>query len=122
MAAAAPEETARVFYTTLFQIGPASEALFRNDLAAQGEKLMETLGFVVDNLEDEDTWLPAARDLAVRHVSYGVKAEDYASVGAALIITFETLLGDAFGTPERETWQGIYGGLSRTMIAAAYPG
>ncbi|WP_189799560.1 globin domain-containing protein [Tateyamaria sp. syn59] len=120
-AAASPEETARVFYSTLFQIAPQNEPLFRNDLAAQGEKLMETLGFVVDHLDDEDTWIPAAKDLAIRHVAYGVKAEDYDSVGSALIQTFETLMGDTFSTQAKATWIEVYSELSKQMIEAAYP-
>ncbi len=122
LAAAAPEETARVFYASLFRIAPHTEALFRSDLEAQGDKLMETLGFVVDNLEDDETWLPAARDLAVRHVAYGVQAQDYDSVGIALITTFQTLLGEGFGEAERDTWAEVYGALSQHMIEAAYPG
>lgn len=122
MAAAAPDATARVFYTTLFRIAPETEQLFKNDLDAQGEKLMETLGFVVDNLDDADTWLPAARDLAVRHAGYGVQPRDYDSVGAALLATFDTLLGDDFQESDRKAWTDVYGDLSRLMIEAAYPG
>ncbi|KNG93078.1 globin domain-containing protein [Pseudaestuariivita atlantica] len=121
LAAAAPEDTARVFYSTLFRVNPESQALFRNDLDAQGDKLMETLGFIVDNLENEEALMVAARDLAIRHVAYGVKAEDYDSVGFALIATLETLLGSEFDAEARATWIEVYGTLSKAMIEAAYP-
>jgi hemoglobin-like flavoprotein len=49
-------------------------------------KLMTTLAVVVNGLSNLETILPAASTLAKRHVHYGVKADHYQPVGAALMI------------------------------------
>ena len=58
-------QVALIFYANLFRIAPETEALFKNDLTSQGEKLMDTLAFVVDHLDEPETLLPAACDLSV---------------------------------------------------------
>lgn len=120
------DQAADIFYGRLFEIAPEVKPLFGGDLGseamtAQGQKLMATLGVVVNGLHDIGAIAPVAADLAKRHVDYGVKAEHYASVGEALIFTLEKGLGEAF-TPElRADWATAYTTLSAAMIAAAYP-
>ena len=65
--------------------------------------------------------VPVAQDLALRHVDYGVKPEDYDSVGASLIRTLEKGLGDDFTPDTRAAWIGAYTTLSTVMKDAAYP-
>jgi len=113
---------ARRFYTQLFKDAPQTRPLFQSDLDVQGAKLVETLNFIVDHLDAPDQLLPAARDLAMRHVSYGVRPVHYDAVGAALIATLDGLLGDAFDDPARAAWADAYSGLCAHMIAEAYPG
>ncbi|MGV6839382.1 MAG: globin domain-containing protein [Planktomarina sp.] len=120
MAAADQAATTQVFYTRLFEIAPETEVLFKTDLTAQGVKLAETLGFVVDHLDDPDDLLPAAKDLAIRHVAYGVLPEHYAHVGAALLHTFKQLLGPEFSDEDHAAWANTYTGLADYMIKEAY--
>lgn len=111
---------AGLFYGRLFEIAPEVKPMFRGDIKEQGRKLMATLGVVVTGLTRLETVLPAASALAKKHVDYGVKAEHYAPVGAALLWTLEKGLGDAW-TPElAEAWGTAYGTLSTFMIAEAY--
>lgn len=119
-AASISEEMSRVFYGNLFRLDPTTKPLFVGDLRLQGRKLVQTLGFIVDNLAEPETLLPAAEALAVRHVGYGVVAEQYASVGSALIKTLAQMLGDSFSKEDELAWANTYGGLSEAMIAAAY--
>jgi hemoglobin-like flavoprotein len=95
------DEAAALFYSRLFEIAPELRPLFRGDMAEQCRKLMATLAIVVHGLTRLDAILPAASALAKRHVGYGVKADHYAPVGAALLWTLERGLG-AHGRP---TWQ-----------------
>ena len=114
------EQAAMLFYGRLFEIAPTVKPLFRGDLTEQGRKLMATLGVVVNGLADLESVLPAASALAKRHVDYGVKAADYAPVGAALLWTLEKGLGDQW-TPELATaWGAAYAILSDFMIGEAY--
>lgn len=120
LAAADPGRTSSVFYGNLFRIDPSTRALFRNDMTAQGKKLTDTLGFIVDNLDSPDELLPAARDLAIRHVSYAVTADQYKSVGTALLTTFDQLLGANFSAQDRAAWANTYTTLADHMVAEAY--
>ena len=122
LAAADPDRTARIFYANLFRMDATTKPLFVGDLQLQGRKLTQTLAFIVDKLDDPDALLPAAQDLARRHVTYGVSEAQYASVGAALVTTFKQLLGPQFSPEDETAWRDIYGWLSGAMIKAAYPG
>ena len=111
---------AALFYQRLFTIDPGLRALFpATDMEQQGNKLMSALAFVVHGLDRADTILPAVRQLAQRHVGYGVKDEHYATVGQALIETLAGGLGNAFTTDVRAAWQAAYALLSTVMIEAA---
>jgi hemoglobin-like flavoprotein len=112
---------AALFYDRLFTIAPEVKPLFKGDITEQGRKLMGTLAVVVNGLNNLDAVVPVAQQLAVRHVGYGVKAEHYAPVGAALIWTLEQGLKDDFTPKVREAWIAAYNTLSGAMIAAAYP-
>ena len=114
------EQAAALFYGRLFEIAPEVKPLFRGDMTEQGRKLMATLGVVVNSLGKLEAILPAASELAKRHVDYGVTAEDYTPVGAALMWTLEQGLGTEW-TPElAQAWGAAYALLSDYMIGEAY--
>ena len=62
-------QVALIFYANLFRIAPETEALFKNDLTSQATKLMDTLTFIVDHLDEPEALLPAARDLELQQVT-----------------------------------------------------
>lgn len=111
---------AGLFYGRLFEIAPEVKRMFKGDITEQGRKLMATLGVVVTGLTRLETVLPAASALAKKHVDYGVKAEHYAPVGAALLWTLEKGLGDGWNPALADAWGTAYGTLSNFMIAEAY--
>lgn len=114
------EQAAALFYGRLFEIAPAVRPLFKGDMTEQGRKLMGTLAYVVQGLNDLPSILPAASALAKRHVAYGALPEHYPAVGAALLWTLEQGLG-ANWTPEAAAaWAKAYATLSGYMIAEAY--
>ena len=114
------DTAASLFYGRLFELDPAIERLFRRtDMAAQRKNLMQTLTVVVKSLDRLDQIVPAVQALGRRHAGYGVRAEHYATVGAALLWTLEQGLGEAFTPPVREAWTGAYGTLASVMIEAA---
>jgi len=82
---------------------------------------MAALALVINGLDQIETILPIAQDLARRHVAYGVEPAHYELVGAALLWTLEQGLGEGF-TPELcAAWTAAYTALAGVMIAAAYP-
>lgn len=114
------EAAASLFYDHLFEIAPEVRPMFGGDMGEQGRKLMSMLSVVVKGLNNFDAVLAAAKILAVRHVSYGVKPEHYHPVGEALIWTLDKGLGDDFTAEIRGAWLAAYGVLSGAMIEEAY--
>jgi len=110
---------ADLFYGRLFEIAPDVRKMFPDDLSGQKKKLMAMLGTAVAGLNRLDTLLPAVRALGQRHVGYGVSAEQYVPVGAALLWTLEKGLGEAFTPDVRDAWATTYRVLAGTMIEAA---
>jgi hemoglobin-like flavoprotein len=115
-----PEVAGALFYERLFAVNPGFRPLFKNDMRLQGVKLMTMLAMLVYNLPDPGRVLPAIRDLAVRHVEYGVKPADYDAVREALLWTLEQALGDEFGPAAREAWTVCYEELAAEMKAASH--
>ncbi len=113
------ESAAELFYTRLFELEPALRDLFKSDLKEQGRKLMSTLKVALKGLDDLDTVVPAVQELGRRHAGYGVRDQDYATVGQALLWTLEQGLKDDFTPEVKEAWSAVYTLLADTMIAAA---
>ncbi|MBR1170173.1 globin domain-containing protein [Bradyrhizobium liaoningense] len=113
-----PEVTGALFYERLFANNPNLQPLFRNNLRIQGVKLMTMLAMVVYNLPAPDQLSPAIRDLAVRHVEYGVKLGDYDALREALLWTLEQALGEDLTPAVREAWMVCYDQLAGEMKAA----
>lgn len=120
-ATSAGELLGQIFYARLFELAPGSRAMFAEDIDDQARKLLQTLNWIIDHLDDPDTLVPAAENLAVRHVKYGVKAEHYPAVGEALIATLRQGLGLDFSARDEAAWLRIYNQLSGIMTTAAYP-
>jgi hemoglobin-like flavoprotein len=112
-------QAATIFYNNLFAADPSLRAMFRGDMAQQGERLMSMIGAAVGLLERPHALLPVLRSLGARHTVYGVRDEHYATVGGALLLTLEQGLGEAFTAEVRDAWATMYGIVSRTMMEAA---
>lgn len=113
--------TGDMFYFRLFELAPESRALFKGDMDQQRMKLITTLDFIVDHLDQLDKLMPDAAALAIRHVGYGVTPDQYAPVGEALIWTMQQILGEKFTKEDKAAWAKAYDILSSAMIEAAYP-
>jgi hemoglobin-like flavoprotein len=114
------EQAAALFYDRLFEIDPGTRGLFADtDLRTQGGKLMAAIGMVVHALDAPESMVEKLKELARRHVNYGVENRHYATVGAALLWTLQVGLGESF-TPElRDAWASAYNMLSERMMEAA---
>jgi hemoglobin-like flavoprotein len=93
------DELGVLFYSRLFELDPTLRGLFKHDLANQAHSLMTMLQLAIEGLDAPERFTHALHNLGVRHWDYGVQPEQYATVSAALLWTFEHALGPAF-TPE----------------------
>ncbi len=113
------EQAAELFYGKLFELNPDYRALFKGDMKSQGKMLMSVLNTAVTSLDKLDKIVPVVQDLGRRHVDYGVKDEDYAVVGEALLWTLGQGLGEGFTDDVKEAWTITYTTLADVMIDAA---
>ena len=113
------EVAADLFYKRLFELDPTLKPMFKGDIKEQGKKLMSTLSVVVNGLSKLETVVGALEDLGRKHVGYGVKVEQYDTVGAALLWTLEKGLGEAFTADVKFAWTEAYGLLAGVMQDAA---
>ena len=108
------------FYAALFRRDPGLRPLFAHtDLPAQRKKLVAALALVVRHADDLSPVLGPLEEMGARHVGYGVKDSDYATVGGALIETMEAHLREAFSPEIRDAWTAAYGAVAGTMMAGA---
>jgi hemoglobin-like flavoprotein len=113
------DKAADLFYDRLFVIAPDVRSLFPGDLSAQKKKLMQMLASAVTNLHQIDKIIPAVQDLGRRHAGFGVTANHYEPVGAALLWTLEQGLGPAFTPQVKEAWTETYATMADAMKTAA---
>lgn len=113
------DTAADLFYDRLFTIAPDVKPLFPSDLREQKKKLIAMLATAVTNLHQVETILPAVQTLGKRHVAYGVTAQHYEPVGAALLWTLEQGLGADFTPPVKAAWTQAYTTLAGAMKSAA---
>jgi hemoglobin-like flavoprotein len=110
---------ATIFYDRLFALDLEVRKLFAaTDMAAQRKNLMQTLTVVVRGIDRLEQLVPAVEALGRRHSTYGVKPEDFETVGVALIDTLRIGLGDVFDAETEEAWTAAYAILSSVMIGA----
>jgi len=115
------DQAAAIFYNKLFEYDPSLKPLFKSDISEQGKKLMAALKLAVKSLDELDKLVPVLQTMAAKHVTYGVKVEDYTPVGNALIFALKTGLGAEF-TPElKNAWVTVYRVMADVMRSHAYP-
>mgnify|MGYP000131100923 CR=1 FL=1 len=112
---------ADIFYKKLFEYDPSLKALFKGDMKKQGVMLMSTLKVAVKGLDNLEELVPVLQKLAIKHLDYGVKVEDYTPVGNALIFALKTGLADAFTEELKNAWIAVYKVIANVMREAAYP-
>jgi hemoglobin-like flavoprotein len=119
-------ESARVadlFYENLFEMAPATRALFAStDMAVQRVKFIAMLDAIVASLEDPDWLVRNLGPLGQRHASYRVQASHYDVVRDALLLTLSQALGDVFDAEAREAWSAAYTVMAALMTRGAADG
>jgi hemoglobin-like flavoprotein len=114
------EKAAELFYNRLWEIDPSTKDLFKKtNMREQGRKLMQTLATAVGALHNLEAIIPVVEQLGRRHIAYGVKKEQYDTVGQALIWTLEQGLGADFTPEVKEAWTKVYT-LLASIVTTAY--
>jgi len=113
-----PIDLMEAFYDRLFDINPEMEKLFKGDMNAQYEKLMDMLMLVINSLDNLHQLVVDVEDLGKRHVDYGATTAHYDAVGAALVYALSQNIPD-WTEQEAQSWVTLYEFLSDLMITGA---
>jgi hemoglobin-like flavoprotein len=111
-----PIEVALLFYGRLFELDPSLRPLFRTDLREQSQKLVLMLSVVVKGLDRFEDLLPELAALGRRHVDYGVKAKDYATLSSALLWALARSLEPHFDLETKAAWASVIGSINEAMV------
>jgi NAD(P)H-flavin reductase/hemoglobin-like flavoprotein len=117
----APEAEAlgRHFYAVLFSAAPETRDLFPVNMEVQRSRLLRALVHVVQMVDQPDDLVPFLQQLGRDHRKFGVIAQHYDAVGAALLSAIEHFAGDAFTPVVKKAWTDAYGIVAGAMRAAA---
>jgi hemoglobin-like flavoprotein len=107
------------FYRRLFELAPEVRPMFNREIGLQSKKFSDMLAWIIANLERPDELSSEMRALGARHGGYGVKIDQYAPIGSALMWMFQHTLGDRFTTEMEEAWLEFYAFLSFEMERGA---
>ena len=113
------EEVARHFYATLFSQAPQTRDLFPVNMEVQRSRLLRALVHVVQMVDRPDELVPFLEQLGRDHRKFGVLAEHYDAVGAALISAVAEFAGPAWTPRVARAWTESYGTVARAMRTAA---
>jgi hemoglobin-like flavoprotein len=106
---------ANEFYRRLFELAPEVRPMFNREIGLQAKKFSDMLAWVIAHLEHPDELCSEMRAMGARHNDYGVKIDQYAPVGSALIWMFQRTLGDRFTSEMEEAWLEFYAFMSFEM-------
>lgn len=107
------------FYRRLFAADPSAQALFTNGTHHMAVKFADELDAIVEAISDFDSFIPRVRELAARHVGYGVQVQHYHAVGEALIGALATHLAPHWDDTLDAAWRRAYNLVAEVMMAAA---
>ena len=114
------EEGPRVFYETIFEMEPATRAMFADtNMEAQGQKFVTFLSMVVNGIDRLDAMRSQLREMGERHVHYGVERSHYGIVGQALLTTVEKVTGVELTLETRQAWSEFYTRMVNIMLGDA---
>jgi hemoglobin-like flavoprotein len=112
-----PEFASR-FYGRLFEVAPATNAMF-GDIEAQQQKLTDELSSMVELLGDLGALDARARALGARHRGYGVKSAHYRVARTTMIETIRDVVGPEFGPTEEDAWSRATSLITELMQSGA---
>jgi class 3 adenylate cyclase/hemoglobin-like flavoprotein len=108
---------AKTFYHCLFKRRPELESQFaKTDMLTMRRMLMRMIGLTVRGLPEVS---PQLVDLGARHVTYGVRREDYADAEEALIYALRAHLGSDFVAEVEKAWRVVFRSIRDAMLRGA---
>jgi len=113
------DELSRHFYATLFGRAPETRDLFPVNMEVQRSRLLRALVHVLQMIDQPDELVPFLQQLGRDHRKFGVLAQHYDAVGAALLTAIGTFTGNAWTPDVERAWTDAYYIVASAMRTAA---
>jgi hemoglobin-like flavoprotein len=108
------------FYGRLFELDPSLKDLFTvTDMGSQNRKFIDMMREVVRFADDPDKLGPMLQESGRRHRGYGVRPQDYHTVGEAFLWAIEKGLPQPFDDDTQGAWAAGYSLIASIMRGAA---
>lgn len=110
-------QLAEFFYYHLFDTHPEYRVMFKGSLYEQQQKFVHMLDMIISHADHLSTIEKDLQASGQRHTGYGVKPEDFAPVGEALLYALKAALKEEW-TPEHTiAWAAAYKVISQKMLS-----
>ena len=107
----------QLFYGRLFQLDPATRALFRSDIRVQSAKFSQMLSTLVVGLDELGSFDTVLRQMGQRHAGYNVKLAHYDLVRDALLWAIGQTLGTEWNRDVKAAWSALLEHVNAVMQA-----
>lgn len=107
------------FYRRLFIADPSARDLFVDGPEVMAVKFAAELEAIVEAITSYESFAPRVKDLAARHVGYGVQVHHYRAVGDALVGALAAHLEDIWNPQLETAWRRAYNLVAEMMMATA---
>lgn len=101
------DRAANVFYDKLFELDGSLRVVFKSELGEQKRKWMQSLGFVVANLNSPATLLPVVQYFGRRHSIYGAQPTLVVSATEAFLFMLRQGLGTQCTSEVQAAWAAL---------------
>ena len=115
LAAEEPLKAAISFYDHLFSLSPQLRGFFRSPMSGQTMKFMQTIGYVVNRLDNIYKIQNEIPDTNYLSQAYGLKPKHFAQIKDALLWTIEKRLGTSWNEETRDAWSSCYEALTELV-------
>jgi len=113
------EAITKFFYKRLFERHPELENVFNQVNQKRGDQpraLADAVLAYANNLDNIEVLVPVVQRIAHKHVSLGIKPEQYPIVGENLLAAIQNVLGLPDAHPALLAWEKAYGVLADIFI------
>ena len=107
------------FYDRIFAAAPAVRPMFPADMQAQKKKLLATLAWVVEHLEQGEQLKATLRQLGQRHEQYGAEPAHYPLIADAMIATMAEVSGASWNGDIEGDWRTALERVADIMLGKA---
>jgi len=114
------ETITKYFYKRLFELHPELKNIFNQVNQKRGEQpraLADAVLAYANNLDNIEALVPVVKRIAHKHVSLGIRADQYPIVGQNLLAAIQHVLGLPDAHPALLAWEEAYGVLADIFIS-----